>query len=198
LEVLRNARGREKPDGRESARDLARHLSPSVDLEAVGAILFECLTGKKPWDCCDIDSGERSNRIDYYLRSFELPPRLILGIARSLSKDPAGRYSRAEEFFRELKAISNEKVEKRPTICSSPDDLAKKAAPQGLGRTRTKTLKKRRLGVLKRRSRSGPTLIDIILGALFAYLLYLGARKYMPELFGSVEHEMHEYSSQQK
>ncbi len=81
-----------------------------ADLYAAGAILFEALTGRLPYesesfsDLMERVKGRPSERLDRYLT--DAPPRLVSLIARALERDPRLRFASASEMHRALADVA--------------------------------------------------------------------------------------------
>jgi serine/threonine-protein kinase len=85
----------------EQARGL-RDIDPRTDLYAVGAVLYECLTGRTPFDgdnfndlMFQIVTAPRPNPLQYRP---DLSPALLPIISRALSIEPKDRFASADEF----------------------------------------------------------------------------------------------------
>ncbi|WP_437836146.1 serine/threonine-protein kinase [Sorangium sp. So ce1153] len=80
-----------------------------TDLFALGAVLFECLTGRAPFTGADTEAVLVKILVERPPAVRELrplaPPALEALVARMLSKDPAGRPAGAAEVARELAAL---------------------------------------------------------------------------------------------
>ena len=80
------------------------------DLYAVGVVLYETITGKKPF--------ERESHFDVLVahvefdpeppaqRNAEVPPELDEVVLKSLAKSPDGRYQTADEFLGDLRSVA--------------------------------------------------------------------------------------------
>lgn len=96
-------------------------LDRRADIWAIGAILYELLTGHTPY--------EAPNDLAVLSELISGPPTLLFeepvdaGIAaiirRALSRNPEGRYASAAELARELHAVAG-----RAQLLAAPDDLA--------------------------------------------------------------------------
>jgi serine/threonine protein kinase len=81
--------------------------TPAVDLYALGAILYEMLTGTTPFPVRDTISTIRAIREDVPRPLPEdLPPALAAITMRLLAKDPAARYPRATALAADLEGIT--------------------------------------------------------------------------------------------
>ncbi|WP_437308214.1 serine/threonine-protein kinase [Sorangium sp. So ce388] len=80
-----------------------------TDLFALGAVLFECVTGRAPFTGADTEAVLIKILVERPPPVRELrplaPPALEALVARMLSKDPAGRPASAAEVARELAAL---------------------------------------------------------------------------------------------
>jgi serine/threonine protein kinase/WD40 repeat protein len=94
----------------------SRSFGPGVDIYALGVILFECLTGRRPFE------GDEPMAVLLQVvhepapdvRSFrpEVPRDLAAVVAKCLEKDPRRRYASAEGFADDLKRF----LDNRPTL----------------------------------------------------------------------------------
>ena len=78
-------------------------LGPATDVYAMGAVLYECLTGAKPFPR-DNEGAVIYAHLSDAVPSVnalapELPPGLDAIVARAMAKDPADRYPRAGALF---------------------------------------------------------------------------------------------------
>ncbi len=89
----------------EQARGL-KHLDGRTDLYSVGALLFECVTGRVPFD------GENFNDLMFKIAlsprpnplhfRADLDPELVAIIMKAIAADPRERYASAQEFHATL------------------------------------------------------------------------------------------------
>lgn len=89
-----------------------RVVTPRADLFAVGLVLFEMLTGRRPYEAFgggEAAARRRSNveapKLSQYGDQF--PPALVDAIARALAVDPGARFRNAREFVLALEKISS-------------------------------------------------------------------------------------------
>ncbi|XXX81801.1 serine/threonine-protein kinase [Sorangium sp. So ce134] len=106
-----------------------------TDLFALGAVLFECLTGRAPFAGADTEAVLVKVLVERPPAVRELcplaPPALEALVARMLSKAPEGRPASAAEVARELAALlADEDLGAAPAAASG--DPAQAAAPGAL------------------------------------------------------------------
>jgi serine/threonine protein kinase len=84
---------------------------PRSDIYSAGAILYEVVTGKKPFDYQDrfslmVAQVEEQPRLPSLIDS-ELPPEMDDIILKALAKEPSHRYSSAKEFLTALDFVQH-------------------------------------------------------------------------------------------
>jgi hypothetical protein len=103
----------------EQARGRPREASPSIDIYALGAVLYECLTGRPPF------VGETEMEIVQQVVEWDpiplrrlhprIPRDLETVVLKCLCKEPSGRYRTAREFTDDLRHLQRgEPVVARP------------------------------------------------------------------------------------
>ncbi|MGK3966588.1 serine/threonine-protein kinase [Sorangium sp. So ce1667] len=106
-----------------------------TDLFALGAVLFECLTGRAPFTGADTEAVLVKILVERPPAVRELrpltPPALEALVARMLSKDPAGRPASAAEVARELAALLADR-DLGAAPAAAAGDPAEAAAPGAL------------------------------------------------------------------
>ncbi|WP_437971487.1 serine/threonine-protein kinase [Sorangium sp. So ce260] len=103
-----------------------------TDLFALGAVLFECLTGRAPFTAADTEAVLVKILVERPPAVRELcplaPPALEALVARMLAKDPGGRPASAAEVARELAALLADK-DLGAAPAGAAGDPAQAAAP---------------------------------------------------------------------
>ncbi|WP_432837585.1 diguanylate cyclase [Dactylosporangium sp. CA-092794] len=88
---------------------LARTVDGRADLYALGVVLFECLTGRRPFEAPDVGELIRLHAVapppDVPALRPEVPPELAAIVGRLLAKDPDDRYQDGEALAKDLRAL---------------------------------------------------------------------------------------------
>ncbi|MEO5895194.1 MAG: protein kinase [Vicinamibacterales bacterium] len=91
---------------------LGKQVDPRADLFSLGVVLFECLTGRVPFEggapteIIDRILHYDPPQISRYLST--APPALDTVVSRALEKAPEFRYQSAREIYHDLKALAGE------------------------------------------------------------------------------------------
>jgi diguanylate cyclase (GGDEF)-like protein len=89
---------------------LARAVDGRADLYALGVVLFECLTGSRPFEADDLGELVRMHAVavppDVSSMRPEIPAALGALVGRLLAKDPDDRYQNGEALAADLGALS--------------------------------------------------------------------------------------------
>jgi serine/threonine protein kinase len=101
-DALRHISGTPAYMAPEQARGDNTAMGPPSDLFGLGAVLFELLTGKPPYDAASPDSAwRRAKAAELQISKTELPqvsPALLKLCQKSLAANPGERFSTVEEF----------------------------------------------------------------------------------------------------
>ena len=97
---------------------------PRSDLYSAGAILYEIVTGKKPFDYEDrfslmVAQVEEQPQPPSQINT-KLPPELDAIILKALAKEPSERYASAREFVEALQIIQQPAAARAPKLAGSP------------------------------------------------------------------------------
>lgn len=91
--------------------EVARGVSPSADLWALGVVLFESLAGRRPFEgptaAAVISAIRRASAPPLATLAPDVQPALASVVDRMLSRAPAGRYATAREVAEALSAASD-------------------------------------------------------------------------------------------
>ena len=97
------------PDYMAPEQLMGRELDQRTDLYAVGAVLFQCLTGQKlfPSESLPTLIMKQVEELPPDPRTLapDVPPALAQAILRALSKEPAERFATAHEFAQALERV---------------------------------------------------------------------------------------------
>jgi eukaryotic-like serine/threonine-protein kinase len=103
----------------EQAIGAGQHVGTPVDIYALGAILYECLTGRPPFKSATavdtLDQVKRQEPVAPRLLNATVPAELDLICLKCLRKSPEQRYATATELADELRRyLSGEPIRTRP------------------------------------------------------------------------------------
>jgi diguanylate cyclase (GGDEF)-like protein len=88
---------------------LARPVDGRADLYALGVVLFECLSGRRPFDAADVGELVRLHAVaappDLSALRAEVPEQLAAIVNRLLAKDPDDRYPSGDQVAADLHAV---------------------------------------------------------------------------------------------
>ncbi len=113
------------------------------DLYSLGIVLFECLTGKVPFESKDIYTvltmqvKEPPPRLSKMRPELDFSNDLELFVAKTLSKEPSARFQSAQQFWEGLFAASTGGGKKQPSqeFRKIPDDAASASSSSSSSRT---------------------------------------------------------------
>jgi WD40 repeat protein len=103
----------------EQARGAAQELGPAVDVYALGAILYECLTGRPPFRAAMVLDTLRQvvseEPVPPRQLNAQVPRDLETICQRTLAKEPARRYATARELAEDLwRFLAGKPIQARP------------------------------------------------------------------------------------
>lgn len=116
----------------EQAKGKTKHAGPPADVWALGVILYECLTGRRPFEGDDQISLLMSIATDEpelpRVLNAALPPEFEAIIVKCLAKKPPDRYSSARELADALDnhVHQSRTLKKAPAVEEKPPQEAKK------------------------------------------------------------------------
>ena len=122
-----------------------RAASPASDQWALGVILYECLTGARPYDGNSLEDVLRAigagNALPPGERRPGLPPELARVVMRAMSSDPKGRFASVTELAQALRpfrsAAGEARAPSRRRAPSSPSIAAEASTQSPFARTLT-------------------------------------------------------------
>ncbi|MFO0842802.1 MAG: serine/threonine-protein kinase [Gemmataceae bacterium] len=93
----------------EQARGQTRQVGPLVDVYALGAVLYECLTGRPPFRAATVYDtvlqAVNEEPVPPRQLNAQVPRDLETVALKCLRKEPAGRYADAEELANDLRRL---------------------------------------------------------------------------------------------
>ncbi len=87
---------------------LQRPVDARSDLYALGIVLYECLTGRPPFQAPDAGELLRLHTVAVPKLGGDLPPTLAAVVARLLAKDPDDRYAGATGLAADLRRLAED------------------------------------------------------------------------------------------
>jgi serine/threonine-protein kinase len=88
---------------------LGKHIDARSDLFAVGVVLYQLMTGVRPFDgATDLETLLRVQRADFrppHVAAPDLPPHVSAIISKAMQLDPDMRYQSAEEMLTDIEQV---------------------------------------------------------------------------------------------
>ena len=108
----------------EQARGGAKRVGPAADVYSLGAILYECLTGRPPFrGAIPADTLQQvltTNPEPVRAINPDVPAELEIICLKCLEKDPARRYASADAVADALMALRPDRSELHPPVAPAP------------------------------------------------------------------------------
>ncbi|MEV0339575.1 protein kinase [Nocardia sp. NPDC050713] len=128
-------------------RFTSRVVTPAADIYALGCVLYECLTGTRPFPADTDGEVMRAHLVESPPRPSRLRPAIPRAmdavIARALAKEPAARYGSAGEFAAAARAaLLGSKGAAPPSEAADTVTSAEVSVPEGATATSTGRIEK--------------------------------------------------------